>query len=529
MISLFLHLLALAYGTVNLCGTLSFMPLAFIALWVYATFLLLVHWLPDRIDTCIAAGQIPSFTRTQEKFQWGVVAWILLLHAVADPVRLMLPAYADALPQTLPMLVSLLLYVALARPVMFEMFRLFKPILDLQQTSADFFRARMTIPILFFPPIQLWMLVEDLTSSGMEALVEIKVMAFAPIFFIGLYLLSPKLFNWAWRAEDNQDAALEETIRKLSERAAAPVSGVKIWDTFNEPVPNAAVAGLSRRFRFVYLTRYLLSIFTPQQVESVVAHELGHLRLGHVATYMIYSINLILLSVMLKLGVIAYFPEYYTTSTIASLAEMLFFLVFFAVTFTALARFSEHQADAFAAAATDPQVFASGLETLNSMILPPPSIIPPWLLTHPQIQDRISRVRSGAGHKIADLLSQARLIRYSLVVLGMVLLLAASAPAVAVFRISDLFDAVQAGNCRSAMILHRSLPEWLKKHPLVLQETGKLAVNCGSFGLAAPIAAEVSWGVSVVPVSEVFHHPGAPEVTFDLKVVQLVLKSLDLW
>ncbi len=528
MISLFLHLLVLSYGTVNLCGTFKFVPLASVAMWVYVTVILLLRWLPAYVDREVAAGRVPSFIRTQEKFLWGIVVWILLLHAVADPVRLMLPDYADSLPQLLPMLVSLCLYLGLAHPVMFEMYRLFRPILDPKQSSRDFFRARMTVPILFFPPIMFWMLIEDFSGGGMQALVEIKLMAVAPVFFIGLYLISPRLFNWAWRAEDNDNETLEAAIKKVSERAETPVSGIKIWDTFNEPVPNAAVAGLSARYRFVYITRYLLGIFSAGQVESVVAHELGHLKLGHVATYMLYSINLILVSVLFKLSVIAWFPQYYSDSALASLAEVVVFLTLFALTFTALARYSEYQADAFAVAATDAQTFASGLEQLDSMILPLPSIIPHWLLTHPPIQDRIARVRNGPGRKISELLRQARLIRLGLLVLGLVLLVAAISPAKAVFRISDLYDAVQAGNCRLAVSHYSYLPEWLKQHPLVLQEAGRLAAGCGSPLLAAAIAAEVSLGLRVIAVSEVLHHPGSPEVAFDLEVVKLVLKSLDL-
>ncbi len=529
MISLFLHLLVLSYGTVNLCGTLKFMPLASVALWVYLTLLALTRWLPDYVDGEVAAGRVPSFIGTQEKLLWSIVLWVLLLQAVASPAALMMPAWIDSLPQILPMLISLSLYLALARPVMFEMYRWFRPILDPKQSSSDFFRARMTVPILFFPPIMLWMLIEDLNGSGMQALVEIKLMALAPLFFIGLYLISPKLFNWAWRAEDNEDPTLDAAIKKVSQAAETPVSGIKIWDTFNEPVPNAAVAGLSARYRFVYITRYLLGIFSAGQVEGVVAHELGHLRLGHVATYMLYSINLILVSVFGKLGIMVWLPEYYSESTLASLLEMFLFLGIFAVTFTALARYSEYQADAFAAAATNPQVFASGLETLNDMLLPPPAIIPQWLLTHPKIQDRIDRVRHGNGSRITDLLRQARRVRLALLVSGFVLMLAALAPAGDALKISDLYEAVQAGNRRLAVSQYNSLPEWLKTHPMVLQEVGKLAVSSGSPVLSMLVAAEASLGIRSLPVSEILHHAGAPEVAFDFKVMQLVLKSLDLW
>jgi len=529
MISLFLHLLALSYGTVNLCGTLEFMPLASVVAWSGLTILIIMRWLPGYVDAEVAAGRVPSFVKTQEKFFWGIVAWILLLHATADPVGLMLPDYVGVLPQILPMLVSIALYLGLAYPVMFEMYRLFKPVLDQRQSSRDFFRARMTIPILFFPPIMLWMLIEDLNGDGMPALVEIKLMAVAPVFFIALYLISPKLFNFAWRAEDNQYPDLEAAIKKISEQAEAPVSGLKIWDTFNEPVANAAVAGLSARFRYVYITRYLLSLFSAEQVEGVVAHELGHLRLGHVTTYMLYSIVLILVSVFYKLGIIAWFPQYYTESAWVSFAEMLFFLAVFSLTFTALARFSEYQADAFAVTLTDRQNFASGLETLESMTLPPPAVIPGWLLTHPLISDRIERARNGPAQTLPELIRQAGRTRLLLVIFGLAMLAAAFSPAAAVLKISDLHDAVQAGNHRLALSRYNSLPDSLKNHPMVLQETGKLAFGCGSPLLATAIAAETSLGLRFVEVSEILHHAGAPEVALDFEVMKFVLKPLDLW
>ena len=529
MISMFLHLLVLAYGTVTFAGMLNSMPVTFMVVWGYLTLLILVHWLPEYTDNEVNAGRIPSFLKTQEIFQWAIVLWILLLQTFTDPVGLCIPASSTYLPQTLPMLVSLALYIALARPAYFEFYRLFKPVLDLKQTSADFFRARMTVPILFFPPIMMWMLVEDLSSGGIKPLTEVKLMAAAPLFFIALYLLAPKLFNWAWRAEDSNNVELESMLKRLSEKTGLKVAGVKIWDTFNEPVPNAAVAGLLPRYRFVYITRYLLSIFSPQQVEGVVAHELGHLRLGHVNSYMFYSLNLILISIVIKLSILLYFPQFYPDSTVYTAIELLLFMAVFSVSFTALARHCEFQADAFASRMTSSEVFASTLETLNSIILPPPSIIPNWLLTHPQIQDRIDRVKKGTRQEIAELRQSAAGLRRIMMFSGLVLLLLTIAPARAVYKISALSEAVQAGNSVLANELHSSLPEWLKVHPLVLHEAGKSAVNRQHWVTAAAIAAEAEWNIRLIDISQEFHHTGSPEVTFDFKIVKFVLKSLDLW
>ncbi|KAF1080472.1 MAG: hypothetical protein GQF41_3296 [Candidatus Rifleibacterium amylolyticum] len=529
MISMFLHLLVLAYGTVTFAGTLNVAPVSFMVVWGYLTLLILVHWLPDYVDAEVAITRIPSFLKTQEVFQWSLVVWILLLQAAADPVALSLPAAAQYLPQTLPMLLSLALYIALAKPAFFEFYRLFRPVLDLKQTAADFFRARMTVPILFFPPIMLWMLIEDISSGGIKALTEIRLMAAAPLFFIILYLMAPKLFNWAWKAEDNDNPELEEMLKRLSEKAESKVAGVKIWNTFNEPVPNAAVAGLLPRYRFVYITRYLLGMFSPQQVEGVVAHELAHLRLGHVTSYMFYSLNLILISIFCKLSLLLYFPQYYPDSTLYTTVELLLFIAVFSVTFTALARHCEFEADSFASEVTSPEIFASTLETLNSIILPPPSIIPDWLLTHPQIQDRIARVRNEARHKIVDLKRHASRLRLTMLVSGLAMLLVTAIPASGVNKISKYHEAVKAGNGMLAGELHRSLPDWLKAHPLVLQETGKMAVNSQRWVLAAAVAAEAEWNIRLIDSSQVFHHPGSPEVTFDFEIVKFVLKSLDLW
>jgi len=529
MISMFLHLLVLAYGTVTFAGSLNWAPVSFMVVWGYLTLLILVHWLPDYVDAEVEAVRIPSFIKTQEIFQWAIVLWILLLQAGTDPATLSLPALVERLPQTLPMLVSLTLYIALAKPAFFEFYRLFKPVLDLRQTASDFFRARMTVPILFFPPIMLWMLIEDLSSGGIKPLTEIRLMAAAPLFFVLLYLMAPKLFNLAWRAEDNDDPELDDMLKRLSEKAESRVAGVKIWNTFNEPVPNAAVAGLLPRYRFVYITRYLLGMFTPPQVEGVVAHELAHLRLGHVTSYMFYSLNLILVSIALKLSLLLYYPQYYPDSTIYTAIELLLFLAVFSVTFTALARHCEFQADAFASEITSPDIFASTLETLNSIILPPPSIIPNWLLTHPQIQDRIARVRNDERHKIVDLKRHASRLRFSMLASGLVLLLLTAIPASGVNKISGYHEAVKAGNGTLAGELHRSLPDWLKTHSLVLQETGKMAVNSQRWVLAAALAAEVEWNLRLLDGSQVFHHPGSPEVTFDFEIVKFVLKSLDLW
>ena len=81
------------------------------------------------------------------------------------------------------------------------------------------------------------------------------------------------LFN---RFEPITDPALVDRIRALAERAGVPIADVFRMDMSRQTEkPNAFFAGLGNSKRIV-LSDTLLDRFEPAEVDSVVAHELGH-------------------------------------------------------------------------------------------------------------------------------------------------------------------------------------------------------------------------------------------------------------
>jgi len=73
-----------------------------------------------------------------------------------------------------------------------------------------------------------------------------------------------------------RDAALAERLEKLARRAGVPVLGVWLVDQSRKSrTLNAAVAGFGRTRRII-LFDTLLERLGPDEVESVLAHELGH-------------------------------------------------------------------------------------------------------------------------------------------------------------------------------------------------------------------------------------------------------------
>lgn len=100
----------------------------------------------------------------------------------------------------------------------------------------------------------------------------VATLAILTLTFVAPYVIVPIFF----KPQPLDDPEMVSTIERLAERAGTAVAGVSRLDfsrRTNEA--NAAVIGYGRSRRVV-LADTLLSSFTPDEIEAVVAHELGH-------------------------------------------------------------------------------------------------------------------------------------------------------------------------------------------------------------------------------------------------------------
>jgi len=102
----------------------------------------------------------------------------------------------------------------------------------------------------------------------------------AAIFFAGYVLgtaVAPVwLFPLFYRLTPLRDARLHDRLLALARRAGVPVLGVWVGDQSRKSrTANGTVAGLGRTRRMI-LWDTLLTQFTPDEIEFVLAHELGH-------------------------------------------------------------------------------------------------------------------------------------------------------------------------------------------------------------------------------------------------------------
>jgi STE24 endopeptidase len=90
------------------------------------------------------------------------------------------------------------------------------------------------------------------------------------------------IFPLFYKFRPLEEGALKEAILHLCREAGMSVKGVFVFDlSKNTKKANAAFAGIGKSRRII-LGDTLIANFTDEEIETVVAHELGHFRLKHI-------------------------------------------------------------------------------------------------------------------------------------------------------------------------------------------------------------------------------------------------------
>jgi STE24 endopeptidase len=100
--------------------------------------------------------------------------------------------------------------------------------------------------------------------------------AFLALFVLMAQLAPVVLFPIFYKFEPLQDEQLKSRLVRLSERAGTRVRGVYKWNLSEKSKKaNAALTGLGNTRRII-LADTLLEQYSPDEIEAVLAHELGH-------------------------------------------------------------------------------------------------------------------------------------------------------------------------------------------------------------------------------------------------------------
>ncbi len=124
----------------------------------------------------------------------------------------------------------------------------------------------------------------------------------------------------------------------------------------------AGVMGLIYKFRYILVTGPLLRLLQPDEIDSVIAHEIGHIKRKHLIFYLVFFAGYMLLSYstydliiylilftepVLKFITGMGFTRTTVISTLFSIAEICIFLIYFRYVFGYFMRNFERQADCY--------------------------------------------------------------------------------------------------------------------------------------------------------------------------------------
>jgi STE24 endopeptidase len=233
-----------------------------------------------------------------------------------------------------------------------------------------------------------------LAAAGVVFAAQVAIAFVLPVWIVPLF----------YRLTPLEDAALSTRLLALARRAGVPAVGVWVVDQSRKSrTANAAVVGFWRTRRII-LFDTLLDRFPPDEIESVLAHELGHhahgdLRRGLAVHGALTLATFGAADVLLRAGIPALgLAGPADPAGVAWLALVLLLLGLAALPLgNGFSRRIERQADDFALATTgDPAAFVGALERLGDLNLAerrPHRLKELVLYSHPALDRRIARAR----------------------------------------------------------------------------------------------------------------------------------------
>ncbi len=232
------------------------------------------------------------------------------------------------------------------------------------------FQARQNVLILLAPVIAIVTLTDlmrigpwapMLEATGLDALALLALVAAG-------YYFAPEALRWIWKTRRLPAGPLRERLESLERRAGILSRDLLVWDTLGGHLPNACVVGATAHRRYVMVTDALMEIMTPEEIEAVFAHELGHVKGRHVTWYAVFMASLV--GLLAAAGSSPAFRALAGEPVNALLSAQGFLtgcvaVLYWGVGFAFVSRRMELEADLYAASLSGTPAFIGALERIS--------------------------------------------------------------------------------------------------------------------------------------------------------------------
>jgi len=183
------------------------------------------------------------------------------------------------------------------------------------------------------------------------------------LFFLStVVIIGPAMIQKFWRCKPLESGYVRSRIEKLCRRAGLEYSNILYWPIFGGRMITAGIMGLIKKFRYILITKALVRHLEPEEMDAVIAHEIGHIKKKHLHFYLVFFIGYIFLAYT-SFDLLVYFiiytdPVYRLISSsginhdtiisaVFSLIIIIIFFIYFRYIFGYFMRNFERQADTY--------------------------------------------------------------------------------------------------------------------------------------------------------------------------------------
>lgn len=244
----------------------------------------------------------PQYFSVEQKF--SITAIILL---AIDVYFLDCQYYFGKLPlaEKLPTIVNLggiILFFAYLTIVWAGAKKSYLAVFGRNHTTRSFVAANLKINIPIILPWLLLSLLSDLLQlSNIRTIKNILASPWGEpttllLFFVLLATGFPLLVTKLWDCKSLPQGPTRSHIEKICRDQKLKYADIMTWPLFEGRVLTAGVMGLTKHFRYLLITPALLEAMTPEEIESVIAHEIGHVKRYHLQLYLVLFLGFGLLA-----------------------------------------------------------------------------------------------------------------------------------------------------------------------------------------------------------------------------------------
>ncbi len=116
------------------------------------------------------------------------------------------------------------------------------------------------------------------------------------VFLVVATVFGPVLIQKFWNCSPLEPGQFRTRIERLTGRAGLTYRNILLWPIFGGRMITAGVMGLVGRFRYILVTEALKSLLEPEEIDAVIAHEIGHIKRKHLLFYLFFFIGFMVIS-----------------------------------------------------------------------------------------------------------------------------------------------------------------------------------------------------------------------------------------